>query len=322
MFQAVVQDFAYLRLSVQAEDPLVLPLQDHLSDPGQGVAVHVRDSGLAEGRPEGLGKLRVRRDTPFYFLEEAVHVLLLPGHTGGVGRIFEGHTGSDELFRLFVSQGESAAFYKFRIDVRHIFLEGDLHTVHQAVQGADVLHIENIVAVNGSELAEQEFDRVHLVLCAHLLVGAVPVGGTDLLFTDRAQAPVLLQDIDGGDGVTVDLDAAPGPVCVVEDHQEQVVGHGAVVVLAGSIFVPAVVSSHKEEALDPVVIAVQSTIEVEGIFLCPLRGSLLVIVAVLFDLFLPFFYYSAADGYDCRKENQYRHARSDLPFFSSSLHII
>ena len=148
------------------------------------------------------------------------------------------------------------------------------------------------------------------------------MGGTDLLFADRAQAPVLLQDIDGGDGVTVDLDAAPGPVRVVEDHQEQVVGHGAVVVLAGSLFVPAVVGSHKEEALDPVVIAVQGTIEVEGVFLCPLCGSLLVIVAVLFDLFLPFFYYSAADSYDCRKEDQYRHARSDLPFFSSSLHIL
>ena len=92
------------------------------------------------------------------------------------------------------------------------------------VDGADVLHVEDEVAVDG-QIAEQVGDSCHSIGVALIGILAVPVSGAQLLFDGARGLSVLIQDLDFCDGIAVELDEGILLGRVVDDDEEQEIRH-------------------------------------------------------------------------------------------------
>jgi len=216
---AVVQDFAGLCLAFQAEDPLVPAGQEHAGDAGEVLAGHGGVGCGVEVVKELEAEAGVFLGVTADLVEDAGHVLVLAGHTGSVSGVAQAHSGPDKGLSLPVVQGDGRALGHGPVHGGHVLGDSDLDAADGAVEGPDVAHTHDEVAVYVVELAQEVFDCLHGVLGAHLFIGAVGVGHADLHIPVGQKLALVVELVDAGDGVSVDLDAAVGVVCVVEDHE-------------------------------------------------------------------------------------------------------
>ena len=196
---------------------------------------------------------------------EGVDIEALVAHTGDVGVQAVVRTGPDEAEGLLPFQLNGGALDILLAKRGDIVLKGDGDAADQVVEDGDGVHAEGEVAVNG-RAEEQAVHGTHRVLAAVMLAGAKAVGIGDLHGLVAAHQAIDREPGHVAHGVAVDLKRGDGLLCMIEDHEEEVVGHAVVVEgldLAGLLVFHAVVRTDEENALEAALDGIDLTVVVD-----------------------------------------------------------